>query len=213
MKKIISLAVSIAILVAIYLIIDVESLLRALRDVDVLWLLTAIFMFVPILVISAWRLKVLVPTAHRPPLSEALRLSLSACAMNMVLPSKMGEVAKSAFMIQTGGLSGAKALSVVVFEKMSDVLALLVWCVFGLVVISPDGTLFQTLFAAVVIGLLFCLAMLSSLRFAGFFFELALGLAPRKFSTRIGDLRNAWREMHAFFWRHAKQKRDGKFQI
>ena len=204
MKKLISLAVSVAILGAIYLIIDIDSLLRALRGIDVMLMVAGLAVFVPILAIMAWRLKVLIPTAHRPPLAEAFRLILSACAMNMVLPSKMGDVAKSAFMKKSGGLSGSKALAVVVLEKTSDVLALLVWCVFGLIVVSPSGQIFQVLFAAVAFGLLICVAMLGSLRFADLFFAVALGVAPQKNCGRVETLQNAWHEMHAFFWRHAK---------
>ena len=204
MKKVISLAVSVAILGAIYLVIDFGSLLRALRGIDVPLMMMGLAVFVPILSIMAWRLKVLIPTAHRPPLAEALRLILSASAMNMVLPSKMGDVAKSAFMKKSGGLSGSKALAVVVLEKTSDVLALLVWCVFGLIVVSPSGPFFQVLFAVVVLGLLFCLVMLGSLGFADFFFAMALRVIPGKLSARIENLHSAWHEMHAFFWRHAK---------
>jgi glycosyltransferase 2 family protein len=203
-KQIISLAVSIAILGAIYLVIDIGSLLRALRGVDVPLTISALAVFVPILSIMAWRLKVLIPTDHRPSLAEALRLILSASAMNMVLPSKMGDVAKSAFMKKSGGLSGSKALAVVVLEKTSDVLALLVWCVFGLMVVSPSGPFFQVLFAAVALGLLFCIVMLGSLRFADFFFVVAFRIVPQKLGAKIGNLRNAWHEMHGFFWRHAK---------
>ena len=204
MKKVISLAVSVAILGAIYLVIDFSSLLRALRGIDVPLMMMGLAVFVPILSIMAWRLKVLIPTVHRPPLTEALRLILSACAMNMVLPSKMGDVAKSAFMKKSGGLSGSKALAIVVLEKTSDVLALLVWCVFGLIVVSPSEPIFQVLFATVVLGFLFCLTMMGSLRFADFFFAVALRVIPGKLSARIENLQSAWHEMHAFFWRHAK---------
>jgi hypothetical protein len=53
----------------------------------------------------------------------------------MVLPSKMGDIAKAYFMRDRGHLEGSLALSLVVFEKACDMLSLLLWCVFGLFLI------------------------------------------------------------------------------
>ena len=58
--------------------------------------------------------------------------------LNLVLPSKMGDIAKAWFMRDRGHLGGSLALSLVVFEKTCDMLSLLLWCVFGLAILYPQ---------------------------------------------------------------------------
>ena len=79
---------------------------------------------------------------------EANRLILVASVLNLVLPSKMGDIAKAWFMNDRGHLEGSLALSLVVFEKACDMLSLLLWCVFGLIVLPARKTrLFWTMTA------------------------------------------------------------------
>ncbi len=201
MKRLISIAVSVTILVIIYWRIDLDGLLAALATSDAVWLVLGLLMLAPIAALSAWRFTWLVPDSAHIGLAEATRLYLAANSLNLVLPSKMGDIAKSWFIRQRGHMSGSLALALVVFEKTCDMLALLVWCGFGLLLYSDKGFLFWVMTVGVIGGLVFGLLLLGSRRFAGFFFELAGRAAPGKLSSSVESLAGEWRSMHAYFWR------------
>ena len=137
MKRLISILVSGAILFFIYQRLEWTDLIAVFRGCDRLWMTTSLAMVIPITLITAWRLKQLAPPQTRMTTLEANRLILAASSLNMVLPSKMGDIAKAYFMRDRGQLDGTLALSLVVFEKACDMLSLLWWCVFGLVIYVP----------------------------------------------------------------------------
>jgi hypothetical protein len=60
---------------------------------------------------------------------EALRLTLVASAFNTFLPSKAGDLAKSLFVARVGRASAGVAISIVAYERASDVFGLLSWTV------------------------------------------------------------------------------------
>ncbi len=157
-------------------------------------------MVVPLTMFTAWRLQMLMPRAGQLPFGEANRLILVASVLNLVLPSKMGDIAKAYFMKDRSGLSGSLALSLVVFEKSCDMLSLLLWCMFGLALFPRKDGVFWGL-TAVVLGMLAagCL-LLGSKRFAGFFFAQAGSWAPGKLGAKLSKLGASWGEMHDYFW-------------
>ena len=63
-------------------------------------------MVVPLTLLTSWRLRQLMPRAERWGLGEANRLILAASTLNMVLPSKMGDIVKAYFMGERGHLEG-----------------------------------------------------------------------------------------------------------
>ena len=200
MKKLVSLAVSAAILALIYWKIDLVALVDAFGRTVPVTLAAAIAMVVPITLLTAWRLVLLTPGSGRMGFGQANRLILAASALNMVLPSKMGDLAKSVFMARSGALSGTLALSLVVFEKATDMLALLAWCVFGLALYPHKDWFFMVMAAVVGAGLVFGLLMLGSLAFADLFFATGGRVLPSRFNEKWERLRRSWREMHGFFW-------------
>jgi len=64
---------------------------------------------------------------------ESVRLVLAGQSMNLVLPSKMGDLTKAYFLKRSGTLDLARSTQVVVLEKMLDVAALCVWMLLGLI--------------------------------------------------------------------------------
>ena len=132
MKRLISIAVSLIILAVIYWRIDFAGLLQVFQNSDRLWMVVSLGMVIPLTMFTAWRLQQLMPPGTRLSFGEANQLILAASVLNMVLPSKMGDIAKAYFMRDRGHLSGTLALSLVVFEKTCDLLSLLLWCVLGL---------------------------------------------------------------------------------
>jgi len=205
MKRLVSTLVSLVILAFIYWKIDFQGLIEVFRQCDRLWMVISLGMVVPITLITGWRLQQLAPPQARLSLTEATRLILAASSLNMVLPSKMGDIAKSYFMRDRGHLSGTLALSLVVFEKACDMLSLLLWCVFGLVFYTPKNWLFWVMtfsvFGLLVVGSF----LLASPAFANLFFRMGQRLAPKKLRTKLDTMHQSWGEMHAYFWRDRDQ--------
>jgi uncharacterized membrane protein YbhN (UPF0104 family) len=216
MKKLISLVVSLGLLALIYWKIDFTKLGPVFANCDPWWLIASLAMVIPLTTLTAWRFQHLAPDDARISFGEANRLILSASVLNLILPSKMGDIAKAFFLPMRRSL----ALSLVIFEKACDMLSLLVWCVFGLAWVwfssnahaldafrgfSHDGAtgvpLAYYACAAAVAGLLTLgLLLLGSITFARFFFGLLRKFAPGKMKAKFEKLAVSWEEMHGYFW-------------
>ena len=200
MKRFISIAVSVAILLIIYSKINFQGLLDVFRNCDRTWMTISLAMVIPITMFTSGRLQQLTPKGTSLGFMEANRLILGASVLNMVLPSKMGDIAKAYFMRERGHLSGSLSLSLVVFEKTCDMLSLLLWCAFGLIVYPQKDGLFWTMTAAVVLGLIVGWLLLASRQFAQIFFLIAIKLAPKKLRNKLQNLQTSWTQMHDYFW-------------
>lgn len=205
MKRIVSILVSLIILGAIYTKIDFTGLGQVFGNCDRLWMVTSLGMVVPLTLVTSWRLQQLMPLQGRLRFGEANRLILAASVLNMVLPSKMGDIAKSYFMRDRGHLSGSLALSLVVFEKSCDLLSLLLWCTFGLLLYPQKDWLFWVMTFGVVGGLIAGVLLLGSKAFANLFFKLGKHYAPKKLKAKLEKMHVSWGEMHDYFWRDRRQ--------
>ena len=203
-KRFISIIISVALLLYIYTQIDFVNLLKVFQNCDRLMLMVSLFMVIPITLVTSWRLQQLVPQ-HSLGFLEANRLILGASVLNMVLPSKMGDIAKSYFMSQRSKISGSLALSVSIFEKACDLLSLLLWCVFGLLLYPAKDSLFWIMTAGVGIGLVIGLLMLGSQSFADWFFAIAIKFVPHKLKSKLQKMQASWGEMHNYFWSDKQQ--------
>jgi uncharacterized protein (TIRG00374 family) len=205
MKRLISIAVSLLILAVIYSKIDFSSLIKVFQNCNGWWMAISLGMVIPLTLITAWRLQQLMPSRARLGFGEANRLILVASVLNMVLPSKMGDIAKAYFMKQRGHLDGSLSLSLVVFEKACDMLSLLLWCVFGLIFYPSKNWLFWIMTGGVAFGLITGLLLLSSRQFAQVFFIIGKAIAPKKLKPKLEKLRISWGEMHEYFWHDKAQ--------
>ncbi|MEM9769415.1 MAG: lysylphosphatidylglycerol synthase transmembrane domain-containing protein, partial [Cyanobacteria bacterium P01_D01_bin.71] len=152
MKRLISIAVSLIILLILYWQIEFVSLLEVFQTSDLLWMIISLGMVIPITLFTSKRLQYLMPPQSTLTFFEANKLILAASSLNMVLPSKAGDIAKAYFMRDRGHLSGSLALSLVVFEKACDMLSLLLWCLFGLWLYPQKDVFFWGMTAAIFIG-------------------------------------------------------------
>jgi uncharacterized protein (TIRG00374 family) len=205
LKRLISIAVSVVLLLIIYSKIDLGGLLNVFADSNSIWMALSLGMVVPITLFTSWRLQQLMPSGATLGFLEANRLILAASTLNMVLPSKMGDIAKAYFMKERGHLSGSLSLSLVIFEKTCDMLSLLLWCVFGLMLYPQKDSLFVLMTVGVGSGLVLGLLMLGSRQFASIFFSAIQGVAPKTFRIKIKNLHLSWDEMHTYFWRDKGQ--------
>lgn len=192
MRKLVSLAASAAILAVIYWRIDLTVMVQAFRDGSATWLVASLAMVVPLTMLTAHRLVRLVPSARRISFSEALSLTLAGSAMNMVLPSKMGDIAKGWFLVSRGHLPSGAALSLVVMEKGFDMLSLLIWCTFGLVVLTTTSPLFWPLAGAILIGTTTGVVLLGSPALAERLFDLLRARGPTGLRRKVSVLAAGW---------------------
>lgn len=200
LKRIISLVISLGILALIYAKIDIVHIGAAFAQSSVFWLVVSLGMVVPLTVATAWRLGLLMPRGIPLGFLEANRLILLASVLNLVLPSKMGDMAKAAFMAERGHLKGSLAVALVVFEKACDMASLLAWCAFGLCLYPSKDLLFWIMTAGVVCGFIGLGLLLGSRGFASWFFRLAEKFAPGKIRSKVSALHESWHEMHGYFW-------------
>lgn len=200
MKRLLSLVISLGILALLYWRIDIAKIVPVFVDSSLPWLVASLGMVVPLTLATAWRLRRLMPRGMPLGFLEANRLILLASVLNMVLPSKMGDMAKAAFMAEKGHLKGSLAVALVVFEKACDLASLLAWCVLGLFLYPQKDGLFWIMTAGVTGGFLFLTLLIGSKSFTRFFFGVAESLAPKKWSAKLGALRISWVEMHGYFW-------------
>jgi uncharacterized protein (TIRG00374 family) len=162
-------------------------------------------MVVPLTLFTSWRLQQLMPQRGQLNFGEANKLILVASVLNLILPSKMGDIAKAYFMRERGHMSGALSLALVVFEKSCDMLSLLIWCVFGLLLYPQKDLLFWFMTVSILSGLVFGLLLIGSDKFAQFFFETGRRLAPAKIGGKLAKMQEAWSEMHGYFWKSKAQ--------
>jgi hypothetical protein len=157
-------------------------------------------MFVPIILLTSRRFQQLTPNKAKLGFIVANRLILLASVLNMILPSNMGSVAKAYFIKEETHLEGSFSLSLVVFEKTCDMLSLLLWCAFGLMLYQRKDLFFWVMTGIVIFGLITCLLLLSSRRFTNLFFTIMELLIPDKLKAKLERLRDSWYEMHDHFW-------------
>jgi uncharacterized protein (TIRG00374 family) len=203
MKRLLSIIVSLLILALLYWKIGPENraqLLAIFRNCDPLWMTLSLGMVIPLTLFTAWRLQQLMPSRGQLGFGEANRLILVASVLNMVLPSKGGDIAKAWFMKDRSNLSGSLALSLVVFEKSCDMLSLLLWCVFGLFLYPKKDAVFWTMMAGVAGMFTLGVLLLGSVGFAQFFFGLGQRFAPGKMKEKFAKFGASWGEMHEYFW-------------
>ncbi|MCA1991585.1 MAG: flippase-like domain-containing protein [Coleofasciculus sp. S288] len=205
MKRLISIAVSLIILGVIYWKIDFQGLIQVFQNCNGWWMAISLGMVVPLTMFTAWRLQQLMPQGAKLGFGEANRLILAASTLNMVLPSKMGDIAKAYFIREQGHLSGSLSLSLVVFEKACDMLSLLLWCAFGLMLYPQKDLLFWTMTVGVALGFAIGILLLSSRKFAQIFFLIGKRFAPKKLKLKFEKLQMSWGEMHDYFWRDKAQ--------
>ena len=191
-----SLAVSGALLVALYRSIDVRMMGDALLKADRRWLLISVGMILPITVLRAIRFFAVAPSGALPGVGEALRLTLVASALNVVVPAKAGDLVKSYFVAKRSDTSSGVALSIVVYERLCDLFALMFWCVFGWLVARPQVPALPAHFwlLPAAVGAV-CGLLISSWRIAAVLPAVIERVRPRGRMRRLTDLADGWPDL------------------
>jgi len=140
MKRIIALVITIIILFLIIRIIDVDQFIQALSNPDWFNLSIALLLFIPLFAVNAIRWQVLVHKTCHCTFLEAVKLILASNTLNLILPSKMGDLSKAFFLKNTGATSLSKGFNIVVFEKLLDLSSLGVVFLVGLFFYVTSGS-------------------------------------------------------------------------
>jgi uncharacterized protein (TIRG00374 family) len=200
-KRLVSLGISLSILAFIYWRVDLAAVGAIFAECRIGWLALALAMVVPTTFGSAWRLQRLMPPGWSLGLPEATRLILVASVLNLFLPSKMGDIAKSHFMRRRGHISGSLALSLVIVEKTFDILALLLLCGVGLFVFPGSTEELALVASAILASVAFGSLLIGSRRFTDIFFAVLTRVAPEQLRAHFTEFQGSWREMHSHLWR------------
>lgn len=194
----VGIIVSAVLFAALYSRLDRGTVLAVLTSANP-WLLAAVVATtVPISAMVALRFYWVAPPRSLPSYAEAVRLTLVAKAFNLFLPSKSGDLIKSYVLARRGEVPAGVALSIVVYERLCDMLGLISWCLVGwfvsppLVGVIPSGS---WLFLVAVAGL--CLVLVSSQRSAARVLAFVHWLLPSRRLQRLRDLAAGWPELHA----------------
>lgn len=198
MKKLIGLLVSLALLAIIWWQVDLDAIAGATRAADPWWLLAGLATVAPLTLATAWRFRMLSRTSLG--LGTATRLILTASTLNLVLPSKMGDLAKSYVLTQRHGFDGKLAVALVVMEKMLDMAALLFWGVLALLWIGGRDPLLLLAGGAVATLLALLLVLLSPGPLAARTMVVAGRILPGRAGHWVSGFGAEWQEAVRWFW-------------
>jgi uncharacterized protein (TIRG00374 family) len=204
MKRIIGIAVSAALLLVLYAIVDFGALLDAMRAADLFWLTVGLLMVIPLTIATAWRFQALVIDAHVG-FGEANRLVLAASTLNLFLPSKLGDLAKAFVLSARHGMEGELAFSIVVFEKALDMVSLLLWGAFACLYVGSSKPEFLLFAFPVLLLLGLTLLIILPLPAASTLIRLAARMLPRGLSAKAERLAGTTVGMATWFWQRPRR--------
>ena len=198
MKKAIGLLVSLALLAIIWWQVDFASIAAATRAANPWWLAAGLATVIPLTLVTALRFAVLSRT--RLGLWASTRLILSASTLNLVLPSKMGDLAKGLVLTGRYGFDAKLAVALVVMERALDMAALLFWGVLAMLWVGRDEPL-MLLAAAGTAGLLAMLVvLLSPWPLAGRIIAWLGRVVPGGAGRWLAGFAGEWQGAVAWFW-------------
>ena len=196
LPRTLSLLISGVLLVVLYRSMDVHLIGEALLRADAFWLVISVGTILPITVMRAIRLFWVAPVGALPGMREALRLTLVASSLNLVVPAKAGDLVKSYFIAKRSHISMGVSVAIVVYERLCDLFAVIVWCLVGWIVGRPQVSglpsqfwLLLGAFGAV------CAIFVSSQRAAAALPALLARLPARRKLRRVHDLSRGWPDL------------------
>lgn len=139
LKRLIPFLLGIAILVVLYWRIGWGELVQSMRTADPLLFVLALACFVPQVVVMAWRWQLIGSTARRLGFWEASQMVLAGSSLNVVLPSKLGDMSKGLMLGDKAEHGLAGGLGLAMLDKLMDIVGLaVVLAVAGLFAPKPE---------------------------------------------------------------------------
>jgi len=188
----VSMALSALLLFLLYRTLDVGLIGDTLLGAHWGWLIVSIGLILPITLLRAIRFYAVAPGAL-PGVGEALRLTLAASALNVMLPSKAGDLVKSYYIAHDGGLPAGVALSVIAYERLCDLFALIGWCLLGWSLGQAEVAGAPPVFWALITGLgSVCFVLVTSERAARGLRALVDRVLPDGRLVKVRTLADGW---------------------
>lgn len=186
LRSLLALVITLAILFVILTRLDPQKVWRIIISSDLKWILSAVAItsILPVFCALRWYTVVLAMDCSIR-FGPSLRVTLAAFPLNSFLPSKAGDFIKAAFLHRHGGfvpLAGS-----VLFERLVDMVVLTTMSVLGSIWLNQLAIFLLALCcAAVIIGVILCLAFAHRLRVPGKLQQKAkdLGKAARAVTKR-----------------------------
>ena len=199
MRRLIAFCVSLTLLVLLYAFVDIGALAEAMRSANPWWLIGGISLLAPITLVTAWRFSLLVRDA-KIGFGESNRLILASSTLNLILPSKMGDLAKGFVLTERHGVPGSLALSIVVLEKTLDLLSLLVWGVVAMLYVGLSNPILLLLTIPVAGLLAVVTAIIVPFPIFGGLIGLAWRILPARFAGKLERFFDSLSEVVRWFW-------------
>jgi len=137
-RRLALLMVSAALLTILWRQVGWREVAAGILGLDYRWLAAAMALFVPIVGVAGWRWDRLTHAPGEGHLGYSIQLVLAASALNIILPSKLGDVAKGLFAERNGRPGGAEhGLALAIFEKGVDTASLAFWMVVASLWVRP----------------------------------------------------------------------------
>lgn len=133
-KRIVALILTCVVLFVIFKLINFNSFVEALSHPRWPELIAALLFFVPLIGITAFRWQILVHKSCHCSMWESIKLQLASNTLNLILPSKLGDLSKGYFLSNTGKVDLSRGMNIVIFEKLIDFSSLGVVYLTGLLV-------------------------------------------------------------------------------
>ncbi|MBI5553656.1 MAG: flippase-like domain-containing protein [Candidatus Diapherotrites archaeon] len=124
-SELISWAVSLLILAAILAFTDIGEILRTVASVGWPWFLALNAFFAAGYLLRGIKWNEIIRPIHRIPHSMATRILLAGFFLNNILPLRAGEFARAVLLAKKTNTTKSTALSTVVVDRITDVIALL----------------------------------------------------------------------------------------
>lgn len=124
MRTFIAFLLSIGIMAALFSRIEFGEFKKYLSQMNPALFILALLFFIPQVGISAYRWQRMIQKKARISLGESTQLILSSNALNILLPSRVGDLSKAYFVGKEGRLDLKRGMNVVLFEKYIDLAAL-----------------------------------------------------------------------------------------
>ena len=203
MKKLVGLLVSLILLGVIWWQVDLAAIGAAMAAANPWWLAAGLATIIPLTLVTALRFGMLTRTPIG--LWPATRLILGASTLNLVLPSKLGDLAKGLALTGRYGFDMKLAVAIVVMERSLDMAALLFWGVLALLWVGWGNSWLMLAAAGTGALLLLLILLLSPLRIASRMIALAGRIAPGKIGRWLTGFADEWQEAVRWFWSDKKR--------
>lgn len=187
-KKLLAAAISLLLLGILIASVDRRALLDVLANVNAIWFSAALLFFIPQILAIAHRWALIAHPIAPIGTREAGRQVLASNCLNLVLPSKLGDLAKGVFLYRHGHCALREGMHIVVFEKLLDLAALSAWMIAGWM-LAPRGDWW--ILGVLLLGVLVIVVVLTTY-FSGVGARAILGMIPsalrRGRMRRIADI-------------------------